>query len=145
MRRSPTVNVDRLKPSFEPAGASPAPGPASDAGQEGEREVELLLNRRTVRGVTRYLVRWRGHASVDNEWLLLEELAHCPEKVAEYAAAAPRRAAAAASRAGPGPRWTGGSPRCSFSAGAAGGTNVQCTLVLHPIQTMKIEAVEQDS
>jgi hypothetical protein len=28
-----------------------------DAGQEGEHEVELLLNRRLVRGVTRYLVR----------------------------------------------------------------------------------------
>ena len=52
--------------------------------------MELLLNRRTVRGVTRYLVRWRGHASADDEWLRLEELAHCQEKVAEYDAAAPR-------------------------------------------------------
>ncbi len=58
-----TVNVDRLnlKPLFARAGAVPAPGPVSDAGQEGEHGVELLLNRRTVRGVTRYLVRWRGH------------------------------------------------------------------------------------
>jgi hypothetical protein len=91
MRCSPTVNVDRLKPFFERAGVPPAPGPVSDAGQEGEHEVELLLNRRLVRGVTRYLVRWRGHTSVDDEWLRLEELAHCPEKVAEYDAAAPRR------------------------------------------------------
>ena len=83
MRCSPTVNVDRLKPFFARAGTPPAPGPVSDAGQEGEHEVELLLNRRTVRGVTRYLVRWRGHASADDEWLLLEELAHCQEKVAE--------------------------------------------------------------
>ena len=60
-------------------------------GQEGEHEVELLLNRRMVRGVTRYLVRWRGHTSADDEWLRLEELAHCPEKVAEYDAVAPRR------------------------------------------------------
>ena len=52
-----------------------------------------------MRGVTRYLVRWRGHTSADDEWLRLEELAHCPEKVAEYDAAAPRRRAAL--RAGP--------------------------------------------
>ena len=49
----------------------------SDAGQEGEHEIELLLNRQTLRDVTRYLVLWRGHASADNEWLRLEELAHC--------------------------------------------------------------------
>jgi len=94
MRCSPTVNVDRLKPFFARAGAPPAPGPVSDAGQEGEHEVELLLNRRTVRGVTRYLVRWRGHTSADDEWLRSAELAHCPEKVAEYDAAAPRRGTA---------------------------------------------------
>ena len=94
MRCSPTVNVDRLKPFSERAGAAPAPGPVSDAGQEGEHEVELLLNRRLVRGVMRYLVLWRGHTSVDDEWLRAEELAHCPEKVAEYDAAAPRRRAA---------------------------------------------------
>ena len=52
----------------------------------------MLLNRRTVRGVTRYLVRWRGHTSADDEWLRLEELAHCPDKVAEYDAAPRRRA-----------------------------------------------------
>ena len=33
MRCSPTVNVDRLKPFYERAGAPPAPGPVSDAGQ----------------------------------------------------------------------------------------------------------------
>ena len=39
--------------------------------------MEVLLNRRVVRGVTRYMVRWRGHTSADDEWLRLEELAHC--------------------------------------------------------------------
>ena len=41
--------------------------------------------------VTRYLVRWQGHTSADDEWLRLEELTRCPEKVAEYDAVAPRR------------------------------------------------------
>ena len=78
VRCSPTVNVDRLKPYIERPSELPPPGPTNDAGQEGEHEVELLLNRRKVRGVTRYL-----------------ELAQCPERVAEYDAAAPRRRHAA--------------------------------------------------
>ena len=68
--------------------------PVSDARQKGEHEVELLLNRRVVRGGTRYIVRWRGHTSVDDEWLQQEEQAHCPEKVVEYVAAAQRCSAA---------------------------------------------------
>ena len=72
----------------------PGTGPVSDPGQEGEHEVELLLNRKEVRGVTHYLVRWRGHSSAADEWLRADELIHCPEKVAEYDAAAPRRRAA---------------------------------------------------
>ena len=88
---SATVNVDRLKPFVPRADAPPPPGPVSDAGREGEHEVELLLNRQTVRGVTRYLVRWRGHAAPEDQWLREEELTHCPALVAEYDAAAPRR------------------------------------------------------
>ena len=95
MKCSPTVNVDRLKPFHTRVGASPPPGPVDDPGQEGEHEVEMLLNRKTSpKGVTRYLVRFRGHTSAEDEWIREEELGHCLEKVAEYDVAAPRRRAA---------------------------------------------------
>ena len=88
---SPTVNVDRLKP-FHPRTGRPAPpGPVSDPGQEGEHVVEQLLNRKSVRGRTYYLVRWLGHPSADDSWEPAEHLVHCPERVAEYEEAAPRR------------------------------------------------------
>ncbi len=58
------IDPGRLKPFFERAGAEPAPGPASDVGQEGKHEVarELLLNRRLVRGVLRSSDTWCGVA-----------------------------------------------------------------------------------
>jgi hypothetical protein len=58
-------------------------------------------------------VRWRGHTSADDEWLRAKELAHCPERVAEYDAAAPRRRRA---------RRTAGAP--TVPAGVAAPTPV---------------------
>ena len=49
-RRRPTVNVDRPAPFFEQSDEPPPPGPASDAGQAGEHEARLPLNRRVARG-----------------------------------------------------------------------------------------------
>ena len=49
--------------------------------------VEQPLNRKTGRGRTYYLVRWQGHASADDSWEPAEHL-DCPERVAEYEAAA---------------------------------------------------------
>ena len=65
---STTVNIDKLKPYVARADEPPPPGPGSDAGQEGEHEVELLLNRRQFRSVTQYLVRWRGLSSSAKIW-----------------------------------------------------------------------------
>ena len=77
-----------------PARADPTPpalSPSLTRGQEGKHVVEQLLNRKTLSGRTYYLVRWQGHSSADDSWEPVEHLAHCPERVAEYEAAAPRR------------------------------------------------------
>ena len=88
---SPTVNVDRLKPYFRRSDHPPSPGPVADPGQAGEYVVAQLLNRKVLRGRTYYLVRWQGHASADDSWEPVEHLTNCPERLAEYEAAAPRR------------------------------------------------------
>ena len=49
-------------------GPGPSPGPVSDPWQAGGYVVEQLLNRKTVRGRTYYLVRWQGHTSADDSW-----------------------------------------------------------------------------
>ena len=130
------VNLDRLKPYHPRVGSTDPPGPVSDPGQEGEHVVEQLLNRKTLRGRTYYLVRWQGYASADDSWEPVEHLAHCPERVAEYEAAAPRRpqalrarqraaapsAEAAPSVAAPPPAGVPPpSPRCSPSTGSSAG------------------------
>ena len=53
--------------------------------------VEQLLNRRILHGRTHYLVRWQGHDSTADSWEPVEHLTNCPERIAEYEAAAPRR------------------------------------------------------
>ena len=48
-----------------------------------------LLNSKTVRGRTYYLVLWQGHASAADSWEPAEHLANCQERVAKYEAAPP--------------------------------------------------------
>jgi hypothetical protein len=93
MKCSPVINVDRLKPFVVRANAPSPPQPVSDAGQEGEMEVEMLVGRRTFRGGVEYLVRWRGLGPEEDSWLRADDLSNCQERVAEFEAAAPRRRA----------------------------------------------------
>ncbi len=89
------MNVDRLKPFFERLGTAPAPGLVLDAGRKVSTRWSCCSTAGwCAAGVMRYLVRWRGHTSADDEWLRAEELTHCQEKVEEYNATAPRRRAA---------------------------------------------------
>ena len=62
--------------------------------------MDPLLNRRVVRGVTKYLVLWRGHTSPVVAWRQVGELDNdCRDLVAEYDAIALNcRAARSAAR-----------------------------------------------
>ena len=63
MRCSPTIIVDHLKrPSLSVSGPRRPRGPSLT--RDRRASTKLLLNRRRVRGITRYLVRWRGRTSV---------------------------------------------------------------------------------
>ena len=50
--------------------------------------MDLLLNHPAARGVTKYLVCWRDHASPADAWRRVEELDNCCDLVAEYDAIA---------------------------------------------------------
>jgi hypothetical protein len=124
-RCSPTVNLECLKPYHASTDKPDPPGPVADPGQAGEyvtpvTVVEQLLNRKILRGRTYYLARWRGHDSADDSWEPAEHLAQCPERVAEYEAAAPRRLrarrAAAAKSPGPVGPEPGGPPPAPVEA-----------------------------
>ena len=60
MRCSPTVNVDRLKPFVDRAGASPAPGPVSARDRKGSTRWSCCSTAGRCAVVTRYLVRFAG-------------------------------------------------------------------------------------
>ncbi len=77
-KSSPTVNVERLKPYYARTGRRSSPGPVADPGQEGKYEVEQILNRKTIRGRTHYLVQWKGQSSADDSWEPVEHLTTMP-------------------------------------------------------------------
>ncbi len=59
---SPTVNVERLKPYYARTGRRSSPGPVADPGQEGEYEVEQILNRKTKPCVVALIIGGGGRA-----------------------------------------------------------------------------------
>ncbi len=84
-----TVKADQQTPLYELPDALPPHGPVSDPWQEGYHKWILggaaaqLPHLVTTRQFTSFLALRSG-------WLLVE-LQHCPEKLAEYEAAAQRR------------------------------------------------------
>ncbi len=51
---------------------------------EKEYEVEEILNRQERRGITKYLVKWKGYTVKENTWEGLENLKNAMEKIEEF-------------------------------------------------------------
>jgi hypothetical protein len=56
----------------------------SEEADEGEWEVEAIVNSRKRKGRVQYLVKWLGFSDSENSWQYEEDLVNCPEKVEEY-------------------------------------------------------------
>lgn len=46
--------------------------------------MEQLVDVRAVRGVTQYLVRWKGYSRGDDSWEDEKSLTNCPELIREF-------------------------------------------------------------
>ena len=46
-------------------------------------EVERIIDKRTSKGITEYLIKWKGYGDEQNSWEPTNNL-NCPEKVREY-------------------------------------------------------------
>jgi len=81
----PVVNVSRVrlyKPQVEGQKKIP-PKPVIIKGKE-EFEVEKILNKRTIRGKKKFLVRWKGYMAEEDTWENRENLENAKELVEEF-------------------------------------------------------------
>ena len=81
----PVVNVSRVrlyKPQVEGQKKIP-PKPVIIKGEE-EFKVEKILNKRTVRGKKKFLVRWKGYMAEEDTWENRENLGNTKELVEEF-------------------------------------------------------------
>jgi len=85
IRIYPVVNISRVqlyKPQVEGQKKTP-PKPVIIEGEE-EFEVEKIINKRTVRGKEKFLVRWKGYTAEENTWESRENLENAKELVEEF-------------------------------------------------------------
>ena len=85
IRIHPVVNVSRVqlyKPQVKGQKKIP-PKPVIIKGEE-EFEVEKILNKRTVRGKEKFLVRWKGYTAEEDTWESRENLENAKELVKEF-------------------------------------------------------------
>jgi len=81
----PVVNVSRVQlyKSQVKGQKKILPKPVIIKGEE-EFEIEKILNKRTVRGKEKFLVRWKGYMAGENTWENRENLENAKELVEEF-------------------------------------------------------------
>jgi len=85
IRIHPVVNVSRVrlyKPQVKGKKKTP-PKPVIIEGEE-EFKVEKIINKRTVRGKEKFLVRWKGYTAEEDIWENRENLENAKELVEEF-------------------------------------------------------------
>ena len=85
IRIHPVVNVSRVrlyKPQVE--GQKKTPSKLVIIEGEEEFEIEKIINKRTVRGKKKFLVRWKGYTVEEDTWESRENLENAKELVEEF-------------------------------------------------------------
>ena len=84
------VNMKGIHPTFHASllqpyhGKPPQAPPPMEIDGYKEFEVDQILNHRSHRGRTQYLVKWKGYNDEDNTWQDVEDLENAAEILAEY-------------------------------------------------------------
>ena len=85
MRIHPVVNVSQIVRYKEQVGGQKRKeGKPIEIEGVKEWEVERILNKRKVRGVEKYLVRWKGFMAKNDTWEKKEDLENAKELVDEF-------------------------------------------------------------
>jgi len=85
IRIHPVVNVSRVqlyKPQVE--GQKKTPPKLVIIKGEEEFEIEKIINKRTVRGKEKFLVRWKGYMAEEDTWENRENLENAKELIEEF-------------------------------------------------------------
>jgi len=81
----PVVNVSRIVRYKEQVkGQKKEEGKPVEVEGIEEWEVEKILNKKKTRGITKYLVRWKGFTAEGNTWERKENLKNAEELIKEF-------------------------------------------------------------
>ena len=77
----PTFHASLLRPY---SGTPPQAPPPVEIDGQLEYEVDQILQHRSYRGHTQYLVRWKGYKAEDDTWQDASDLENAACKLEEY-------------------------------------------------------------